>query len=178
MMLSRETLEGLQITGEFAYIIVASRIWLHDIVLQLYSVKSFVEMTQYLLRQGEDLFILSERVSQDPLENYFGQQRARGGRSENPTMDLTIKNAAALRIQKSQALDPVRGNCSRKRRLYDDLPPSIDSAPLPKRKRSTCTNWELCYYYYTKELNIFLWEFTIDIIKIFATTLLKITGCY
>ena len=30
--------------------------------------------------------ILSESFSQDPLENYFGQQRARGGRSDNPTV--------------------------------------------------------------------------------------------
>ena len=93
-------------------------------------------MTRYLLSQGQDLFILSERVSQDPLENYFGQQRARGGRNEHPTMQQCIHNAAALRVQKSQALDPVRGNCSRKRHLYDDEPPKIDNTPLPKRKRS------------------------------------------
>ena len=94
-------------------------------------------MTRYLLLQGQDLCILSERVSQDPLGNYFGQQRARGGRNENPTMHLAIQSAAAIRVQKSQALNPVRGNCSRKRRLYDDEPPRIDNTPLPKRKRSS-----------------------------------------
>ena len=82
------------------------------------------------------MFILSERVSQDPLENYFGQQRARGGRNENPTVQQCINNAAAIRVQKSQALDPVRGNCSKKRRLYDDEPAVIDHTPLPKRKRT------------------------------------------
>ena len=97
------------------------------------SVNSFVEMTKYLLSQGRDLFILSERVSQDPLENYFGQQRARGGRNENPTVQQCVTNAAAIRVQKSQALNPVRGNCSRKRRLYE---PAIDHTPLPKRKRT------------------------------------------
>ena len=44
---------------------------------------SFVEMTRFLLRKGENdesgLFFLSERISQDPLENYFGNQRAQGG---------------------------------------------------------------------------------------------------
>lgn len=100
------------------------------------AVKSFVEMTRYLLSQGKDLFILSERVSQDPLENYFGQQRSRGGRNEHPTLQQCVQNAAALRVQKSQALDPVRGNCSRKRRLQDTESLKIDNTPLPKRKRS------------------------------------------
>ena len=98
-------------------------------------VRSFVEMTKYLLSQG-DVTFLSERISQDPLENYFGQQRARGGRNENPTMQQCLHNAAAIRVQKSLATDPVRGNCSRKRRLYGDQQPSIDSTPLPKRKRA------------------------------------------
>ena len=92
-------------------------------------------MARYLLSQGdEDVFLLSERVSQDPLENYFGQQRARGGRNEHPTMQQCIQNAASLRIQKSFALQPVRGNCRRKRLLYDEESHSID-VPLSKRKR-------------------------------------------
>lgn len=93
-------------------------------------------MTRYLLSQGEHIFLLSERVSQDPLENYFGQQRARGGRNENPTVQQCVHNAAAIRVQKSLALNPVRGNCSHKRRLYDEGSPQIDDTPLPKRKRS------------------------------------------
>ena len=100
------------------------------------TVKSFVEMTKFLLSEDNGaVFLLSERLSQDPLENYFGQQRARGGRNENPTVQQCLHNAAALRIQKSQALDPVRGNCSRKKRLFDDQAPPIDDTPLLKRKR-------------------------------------------
>ena len=84
------------------------------------------------------MFILSERVSQDPLENYFGQQRARGGRNENPTIQQCLHNAAAIHVQKSQALDPVRGNCRRKKRLFnDDTPSVIDEYRLPKWRRST-----------------------------------------
>ena len=91
------------------------------------------------LSQGQDgLFVLSERISQDPLENYFGQQRARGGRNENPSIQRCVHNAAALRVQKSLALDPVRGNCSHKRRVFKNPPKldDIDQTPLPKRKRS------------------------------------------
>lgn len=95
-------------------------------------------MTRFLLTQPKDsdreLYILSERISQDPLENYFGKQRACGGRNENPNLQQCMTNASALRIQKSMALDPVRGNCSRKRRLFSGQQPTIDETPLPKRK--------------------------------------------
>jgi len=97
-------------------------------------------MAKYLLSNDSgstDLFLLSERVSQDPLENYFGQLRARGGRNENPNLQQCMHNAAAIRVQKSIATDPVCGNCSRKKRLFDDThPPEITDTPLPKRKRS------------------------------------------
>ena len=95
-------------------------------------------MTKYLLSQpnSDGLFLLSERVSQDPLENYFGKQRARGGRCDNPTVKECIKNAVAIRAQRSLDLDRVQGNCRRKCRLEDSAQ-TIDDTPLAKRKRST-----------------------------------------
>ena len=97
---------------------------------------SFVEMTRYLLLQpdSEGLFLLSERVSQDPLENYFGKQRARGGRCDNPSIKECIQNSIAIRAQQSLQLDHVRGNSRYKRRVTagDEI---IDDSPLPKRKR-------------------------------------------
>ena len=84
-------------------------------------------MAHYLLSDSTcDLFLLSEWLSQDPLENYFGQQRAQGGRNENPNLQQCLCNAAAIRVQKSLATDSVRGNCSRKRRLYGEEQPDID----------------------------------------------------
>ena len=79
-------------------------------------VNSFVELSQYLLTKHEkdELFLLSERLTQDPLANYFGQRRASGHRSENATVKQCLQNSNALRVQKSSALNPVRGNCSRK----------------------------------------------------------------
>ena len=117
-------------------------------ILNLYClfsfiVHSFVDVAKYILKKHseENLFILSERFSQDPLENYFGQQRARGGRSDNPTVQRSLHNACALRVQKSMALDPVRGNSRRKRRLFDNKTEltidDIDNTPLPKRKRQS-----------------------------------------
>lgn len=98
-------------------------------------VNSFVDMTKYLLSRHKDLFLLSERFSQDPLENYFGRQRARGGRNENANMQQCLMNASALRMQQSGALNPVRGNCSRKRHMDIDESAVISATPLPKRKR-------------------------------------------
>ena len=74
-------------------------------------------MAKFLLSNDSDgnLFLLSERITQDTLENYFGKQRARGGHNENPNLQQCMVNAAALRVQGSIALDPVRGNCRRKR---------------------------------------------------------------
>ncbi len=70
----------------------------------------------YLIKITKDhLFVLSERLNQDPLENYFGQQRLRGGKNENPTITQCLQNANAIRVQRSSALDPVRGNCRQKR---------------------------------------------------------------
>ena len=61
---------------------------------------TFVEMTKYLLTQpgNERVSLLSERVSQDPLENYFGMQRARGRRCDNPTIKESLQNAVAIRV--------------------------------------------------------------------------------
>ncbi len=132
-MLSRETLEGLYITGKFI-----TSVYMHVSIIHLFAVKSFIELTKYLLSTaGDNVMFLSERVSQDPLENYFGQLRARGGgRNENPTVQQCVHHANAIRVQKSQALNPVRGNTGRKRALHDDEQPQIDDTPLPKRKRN------------------------------------------
>ena len=78
--------------------------------------------------------LLSVQISVQSIENYFGKQRARSGRNENPTLNQCVYNAAALRLQKSLALDPVRGNCRRNRLSYSET--KIDNTPLPKRKRS------------------------------------------
>ena len=96
-------------------------------------------MTKLLLSQpdSEGLFFLSERISQDPLENYFGKQRTRGSRSDNPSYKECLQNAVAIRAQKSLELDRVRGNCRRKRQLGEVSyqVKEDDETPLPKRKR-------------------------------------------
>ena len=42
-----------------------------------------IEATKFLLTEGFD-FVLTERFCQDPVEEYFGNQRKLGRRSDNP----------------------------------------------------------------------------------------------
>ncbi len=98
---------------------------------------SFVEMATFLLSKHPGLYLLSEKLSQDPLENYFGKQRQRGGRNENPNVKQCLTNAASLRIQGSMALNPVRGNCRKRFSKIDEQSAIEESVqtPLPKRKK-------------------------------------------
>ena len=101
------------------------------------TVRSFCELTRYLLgfEMAKTPYLLSEHFSQDPIENYFGQQRSQGGWSQNPTVQACLTSAQSLRVQGSLAMMPLRGNSRRKKRLFKDKEEVIDDKPLPKRPR-------------------------------------------
>jgi hypothetical protein len=91
-----------------------------------------VSFAKYLLSQKKGLFILSERFNQDPLEAFFGQQRLRGGRSDNPNVQRFLENAQAIRIQRSLAI----GSCSNlQKRQREPLDMEELSKPLQKHPR-------------------------------------------
>ena len=94
-------------------------------------VNSFVEVTTILLGVPGVTYLLSERFCQDPLESFFGKQRYKGGYGDNPSVQEFLDNTVSIRVQGSAALEPLRGNCTRKRKL----PLMVDDTPLPKRKR-------------------------------------------
>ena len=123
MFLSNETNEGLHVAGCFSMFI--------PIIIYTYTVESFLEVGPFLLQQPGVKFLYSENFNQDPLEMFFGQQQAKGGRNDNPTVKQFCDATVSLRIQRSAALEPMRGNCS-KRRTTDIV---VDETPLPKRKR-------------------------------------------
>ena len=54
---------------------------------------------------------LSQRICQDPLENFFGCQRQRGGVHDNPNVQEFVKNTQALRVINSFCKGPSQGNC-------------------------------------------------------------------
>jgi hypothetical protein len=72
------------------------------------SIYSHIEAIQFLLAQGFQ-YVLSERFMQDVVEDYFGHQRAKGGRSDNPTAQQFGYNELTIAAQRDIA-PVVRGN--------------------------------------------------------------------
>ena len=68
---------------------------------------STIKVVKFLLLQGMP-FVLTERLNQDCLEEYFGKHRALGRRNDNPDLKQFGYQSNTLRIQKSVA--PVTGN--------------------------------------------------------------------
>ena len=130
MLLSTETLEGLQMTGELFVQGVTHTHHTNRIPSILLSVYSFTEMAEYLLSLKGVKFLLSEKFNQDPLESYFSKQRSRGARSDNPSIQQCLQNAQAIRASKTLTL----GNCSNIRKRKADHDVKELSAPLPKRR--------------------------------------------
>ena len=93
---------------------------------------SFVELSKILLGIPGVQYLLSEKFCQDPVESFFGKQRAFGGRNVNPTVKQFMENTVSLRVQGSSALEPARGNCRRRGHTGSDV---LDNTKLPKRKR-------------------------------------------
>ncbi len=79
------------------------------------------------------MFILSERFNQDPLESFFGQQRARGGRNDNPNVRTFQYNTQAIRVQRSMVVGDGGNVRKRKQQWTTDL--DEISRPLKKRPR-------------------------------------------
>ena len=88
---------------------------------------------------------LSEKVSQDPLEKFFGRQRLRGGVNDNPNVFQFLKNNQALRVINSIDFDLVNGNCRGSNTV--ELPGEENSKPLKKRHKVKITG-ELNYNLY------------------------------
>lgn len=96
------------------------------------TVHSFAEIVKTLLSMEGVKYVLSDKLNQDPLEEFFGKQRAAGGHHENPTVEqfghALLKNIAAG----SWAAASSRGNV---RARDDSFVGDEGDEPLPKRKR-------------------------------------------
>jgi hypothetical protein len=95
------------------------------------SVFSHIEALQFLLSEGFQ-YVPSERFMQDVLEDYFGHQRAKGGRSDNPTAQQFGYNDLTIAAQRDVA--PVlRGNVGGryKKQKWN----VVSDVPVKKRKK-------------------------------------------
>ena len=99
------------------------------------TAKSFIELLEYLFTvEGVKLFF-SERLCQDPIENYFGCQRQRGGTHDNPTVKEFKENEQALRVVNSFCRPVVKGNCRGNTTLSTEQENKL-TEPLPRRPKS------------------------------------------
>ena len=117
--------------------------WLHNFIFLflssldfLCSAKSFVGLVRYLFSLPEvkknQLAFLSQHICQDPLENFFGSQRQRGGTSDNPSAQEYYRNTQAL--VNLFCRGPVKGNC----RGSQDVNRDIDSEnTLPPKRHAS-----------------------------------------
>ncbi len=71
--------------------------------------KSFLELVRYVFTLSDGKSFLSQRICQDPLENFFGRQRQRGGVHDNPKVKEFLENTQALRVIKMTKFSTVRG---------------------------------------------------------------------
>lgn len=101
-------------------------------ILSISTVRSFLELVPFLFTIPGVTCFLSERLSQDPLEKFFGCQRQRGGTSENPSVIEFCKNMQALRVINTACVNVSRGNC---RRNAEEVNLEKENQPLPKRHR-------------------------------------------
>ena len=64
--------------------------------LSTLTVKSFVELINYVFKIPGVTSFLTEKLCQDPLEKFFGCQHQRGGTNENPSVEMFCKNTQAF----------------------------------------------------------------------------------
>ena len=55
-------------------------------LLLFYIVSPFLELLPYLFKKSGVTCFLSEKLSQDPIEKFFGCQHQQGCSNENPTV--------------------------------------------------------------------------------------------
>jgi len=114
------------------------------------AVHSFVELVKYLLHIPEVKVFLSNELSQDPIEKFFGQQRQRGSSNENPNVTQFVKGTQALRVINTTCADirvivvvqiklrkPKSGLQIKKTRVFQDVKISGNDGPGAHRVRRT-----------------------------------------
>ena len=104
--------------------------------VNIYAVNSFLELVPTILDIPGVKFFLSDKLNQDPLENFFGCIRQNGRVNSNPTINEAMKSTQTLRVINSVRMDKsIKGNCrGRRKRFSSD---KIDLLPLPKRQCSS-----------------------------------------
>lgn len=95
------------------------------------TVHSFTEIARKLLRLEGVRYVLSDKLNQDPIEEFFGKQRGAGGHHDNPTLEQFGHAYVRNIVAGSLVRGPARGNV----RSRDATLPTESEEPLQKRKK-------------------------------------------
>ena len=98
-----------------------------------------MELVHFIFKIPDVKSFLSPRICQDPLEQFFGLQRQRGGVHDNPNVQEFVKKTQALRVVNSVARAPGRGNCRRGKQDTSFDKENIYK-PLPKQTRQSANS--------------------------------------
>lgn len=95
------------------------------------TTKSITECVRFLLSVGVK-YVLTERFSQDLLENYFGHQRSINRRKDNPTVrDFGYSDNAIRNLKASKSI--IVGSNANSTCIENIN--EIDTTPVPCKKR-------------------------------------------
>ena len=75
-----------------------------------FSVHAFHDLAKQLLFVDGVDYVLSDKCNQDPLEEHFGKQRARGGSNKILSLKEYIDNERKLLVAKSEMIRFKQGN--------------------------------------------------------------------
>ena len=85
-----------------------------------------------LLQEEGVKFLLSEKFSQDPLEEHFARHKRMGGCNDNPTQAQVAQQEIALSVITSNLISDLRRNAEGRQRNREPL--KVDDIRLPKKR--------------------------------------------
>ena len=94
---------------------------------------SFIKLGKLLLEEEKAEFFLSEKISQDPVEEYFSKQRQRMGPNDNPDLDMFNKNTLGYHVTRDELIKVLKGNVRNKDRETKTID-IHDMTSLPTKK--------------------------------------------
>lgn len=114
------------------------------------TVYSIIEATKFLLAEGME-YVLTERFCQDPVEEYFGNQRKLGRRCDNPDVRSFGYHDNTIRIQRTISCQSgnTRGRKDRKKAWVEVCNEHFTCQKKAKELLSMSRFWlSMCLYIY------------------------------
>lgn len=97
-----------------------------------------MDLAKELLEIDQVKFLLSEKFTQDPLEEHFGRQRRRRGCNDNPTLEEIGRQELSLNVMNAELITDIKGN-TRGRDVEKRKIDITDTRCLPKARKSKKT---------------------------------------